>query len=147
MDMKRRVAATLIAGWSICLLAVSTARAEPVALPPASVMDRAMVWLTQNQFSPSSIDRENGLLVAEKALAGNGRSRQWTNCPRRFNYREHTSYIKLTLVVRPSGEGSEVSLVGVFESEGPGMNWAINRFQCESNGKLEQEMLAALRAQ
>lgn len=147
MGFGARAVAMLIAAGSICGLTVSAASAEPVALPPASVIDRAMVWLTQNQFSPSSIDRENGLLVAEKALAGNGKSRQWATCPRRFNYREHTSHIKMTLVVRPSGDGSEVSLVSMFESEGPGTNWVINRFQCESNGSLEKELMSSLQVE
>ena len=123
----------------------SAAKAEVVPSSPDAVFARAVAWMAQNQLSPTSMDRTNGLLIAERAIPGRGKSRQWATCPRRFNYVEHTSHIKLTVVVSPVEGGSDVTIAGVFESEGPGTNWVINRFQCESNGTLEAELLAALR--
>ena len=127
------------------LIGASSAQAEEVPATPDVVFARAVAWMAQNQLSPTSMDRTNGLLIAEKAIPGRGKSRQWATCPRRFNYVEHTSHIKLTVVVTPAEGGSDVTVLGIFESEGPGTNWVINRFQCESNGTLEAELLAALR--
>ena len=147
MRSRTRTTLAFIVSLSISLMVASSlARAEQVSSSPEGVFDRALAWMTQNQMSPTSIDRANGLLIAERAIPGRGKSRQWATCPRRFNYVEHTSHVRLTVLVRPSAEGSDVTVTGVFESEGPGTNWVINRFQCESNGTLENELLAHLKS-